>query len=273
METVFKRKVFSWIAYILGIMSVCVNYFRHNEQSTGIVLVIIFAVIYLTCINVAITAVSTDDKKPNAFLDMLWIIIPSIFFEWVLISVVRVTDDTILIVPIIQLLVVIFSFIAKKIFLNSKEYEESKEEAIKNEEKRKVAEEEKRKRNIERQNEIEERNAKKEEERQRKIQEKENKIYNEWLDYHERLISRGMKYYRVSSEIRKDYYGGRTRPTVYVEALNKESAIVEARKQPIIKGSIYECVLIAGGKNMNYDEIAEKWKQKDNLGNWDFSKV
>ena len=266
-----KMKILSWIAYILGLVSVCLNYFRHKEQSFGIILVLIFACVYLVCINVAITSVSINDKKPNVFLDMLWIVVPSVVLDFILVSIT--TDDTVLIVPMLQFLVLIISFIAKKLFLNSEEYEVSKKQAIVNAEKRRVAEEEKRQRNIEKQKEIEKQNALKEEEKERKIQEKENKIYNEWLYYHERLMSRGMKYYKVSSEKRKDYYGGRVHPTVYVEALNKDGAIVEARKQKaVIKGSIYECTLIAGGKNMDYNEIADKWKEKDNLGNYDLSR-
>ena len=153
-----NRKVYSWIAYVLGTISVFYNYIKHSDQSTGIFLVLIFAGIYLICINVAITSVSINEKKPNFILGLLWVIIPSIFLDWMLLSVIRVTDETIVVVPIIQLIVLIFTIIAKKIFLNSNEYDEVRESAIKNHEKKKAAEEEKVKRDMERQKELDERN-------------------------------------------------------------------------------------------------------------------
>lgn len=105
--------------------------------------------------------------------------------------------------------------------------------------------------------------------KQQKMQKKEDQEYLNWLNYHEDLISRGMKYYRVSFANNKKYFGGRIAPRFYVEAIDKDASIVEARKiagHEIGKYSITECVVIAGSKNINYDEIADKWKDRRHLG-------
>ena len=96
------------------------------------------------------------------------------------------------------------------------------------------------------------------------------KVENEkWQAYHDDLISRGMKLYRVSFANHKKYYGGNITPRYYVEAIDKDASIVEARKRApeyIKHQSITECVVIAGAKNMKYNEVANKWIERHHLG-------
>lgn len=156
----------------------------------------------------------------------------------------------------------ILSFITRQMFIKTEEYKIACEKAKKSEEERKEKLEIKRQKDIEKFKEINEKKKQKE-------MEKEEKICQAWLDYNDNLINRGMHCYSVAFTPHKKYMSGIIVPRFYVEAINKESAVSEARKKLPNEAkhqTVTECVAIAGMKNLSYGEIVSKWKDRY-LGN------
>lgn len=101
--------------------------------------------------------------------------------------------------------------------------------------------------------------------RQQKMQDKEEKIRKAWEDYNENLINRGMHCYSVAFVKHKKYMGGRIIPRFFVEAINKDSALSEARKRLPIEAkhqTVTECIPIAGMRTLSYADVESKWKDR-----------
>ena len=224
-------------------------------------------VIFYTILNLLIKFVVISVaifKIPNTKFDIIWqwiktgliIGIPFsiyIFYNFALSQVTGSIEGLICI--IVLLISIILTIIARKYYRNTEEFKEKQN-----------------KRNLSREH-SESLAMQKEIEKQEKVrlkqQEKEDEERNEWEKYHYDLIGREMKLYRVSFSNHPKYYNGTITPRCYVETIDKEAAISEAKKiapYEIKKLSITECVVIAGTKSLNYEEVSRKWKERYHKG-------
>ena len=248
------RKVLTNLVYILALIIGILIFLGWREDvdmmrrsaTGGIILPILIGVVYLFGTYCAVSSTPGNNEKPSVFRQMsIWNTISFMVLLFIApYSTSRGKFATMFLGSI--LLIWILSFIARFLFVRSADYQ------VANEDTRKYT-------------------YKIEEKAKLKKQEKEDHEENLWETKHNDLLNRGLKYYRVGFGYNKKWYAGRREILVYVEAIDKDSAVSEAKKRLIPelrKQSITECIVIAGQKNLKYSEIKEKWKERNYLGSY-----
>ena len=221
-------------------------------------------IILIIIITIAVFNVpNTKNRTWQWFKTWLIIIIPFgfvfylFFFDIIAASTSLMAPIDSILYELLSVLSMVFTLKARKYYIKTDEFAIKQNDKIKKREKN--------------EQELAKYRVEKRMKKEKQEKDKENEEEKLWRIKQDDLIDRGLKYYRVGFGHNKKWYGGRREILIYVEAIDKDSAISEARKRlspELKKQSITECVVIAGQKNLIYDEIKQKWKERNYLGSY-----